>query len=813
MGLVQPKASLHIKHDGTITIATGRSRKDTTWKNREMLWSELLQKLSQTTRTRETLAEYKKMPKSQQDNIKDVGGFVGGTLKGGRRKADAVVWRQVLTLDADYVQGDLWASIELFFDFACAVYSTHKHSPEKPRLRLVIPLARPVTPDEYPAIGRRLAADLGIDMFDDTTYEPHRLMYWPSTSADGEFVFHYQDEPWLDPDTVLARYPDWRDPSFWPESSRIQQERKKLADKQGDPHEKPGPVGAFCRTYSIEEAIETFLSDIYEPCGEGRYTYIPGSTAGGLVVYDDGKFVYSHHGTDPISGKLVNAFDLVRLHKFGELDEDAEPGTPTVKLPSYLAMQEFCLADERVKVTMGSERLAAAQEEFDGLPEDNEWLKLLEYNKKGELTPSLANLVLILRNDPNLQGIAYNAHKGAIVLLEPVPWRKPDDWKGPEWSDDDDSSLRVYLEKVYNIYTPTKLNDALAVVSHERTFHPIREYLESLPEWDGIPRLEELLIDYLGAEDTPYVRAVTKKTFTAAVARIMNPGCKFDYMLVLVGPQGIGKSTLFTKLGGKWFNDSLSMNDTKDKTAAEKLQGYWILEISELAGIKKAEVEAVKSFLSRQRDIYRPAFGRRTVEHPRQCIIVGSTNADMGFLRDGTGNRRFWPVQVRGVELDKAPWAMNDYTVQQVWAEALECWRAGEELFLTGDIAKEAIEQQKLAMESDERLGLIREYLDRLLPVNWEEMNLSDRRQFIHGTEFGTAEGSVKRDRVCVAEIWCELFCRDLASAKKFEIEEIHNLMRQIDGWERYQGNKEGRLRFKLYGSQRAYVRTQNGNY
>jgi len=808
MGLTQtdpvPK---NLKHDGTITIATGKSRKETSWKNREMLWSELLQKLGQTTRTRETLAEYKKMTKPQQDNIKDVGGFVGGTLKGGRRKADAVVWRQVLTLDADFVQGDLWGSVEMLCDFSCAIYSTHKHTPDNPRLRLVVPLARPVTPDEYPAIGRRIAADLGIDMFDDTTYEPHRLMYWPSTSADGEFVFQYQDGPWLDPDEVLARYPDWRDPSYWPESSRVQQDRKKLADKQGDPLEKPGVIGAFCRTYSVEEVIETFLADVYEECGEGRYTFIPGSCAGGLVMYDNGKFVYSHHGTDPIGGKLVNSFDLVRIHKFGELDQDAEPGTPTVKLPSYLAMQEFCLADEQVKVTMGTEKLASAQEEFEVVEDTEAWLKQLEYNKKGELVASLANLVLILRNDPNLQRIAYNAFKSSAVILEPMPWRKPVDWKGPTWSDDDDASLRVYLEKVYNIWSPAKLSDALSAVSRERSFHPVRDYLDSLPEWDGLPRLEELLIDCLGAEDSPYVRAVTKKALTAAVARVMNPGCKFDCMLVLCGPQGIGKSTIFQKLGGKWFTDSLSMNDMKDKTAAEKLQGSWILEVGELAGIKKAEVEAVKSFLSRQTDKYRPAFGRRTVEYPRQCIIVGSTNADMGFLRDSTGNRRFWPVQVHGAEPDRAPWAMNEYTIEQVWAEALDCFKTGEDLFLTGEIAKEAIEQQKLAMENDERLGLIKEYLDRLLPESWEDMSLSERRQFIHGTEFGTVEGTVERDRVCVAEIWSELFCKDLATARSYEIDEVHGLIQQIEGWERYQGNKNGKMKFKLYGTQRAYIK------
>lgn len=774
-----------------------------------MLWSELLQKFSQPTRTQETYEEYERMTKAQRDDTKDVGGFVGGTLKGGRRKADAVVWRQLLTLDADYVKGDLWAAISALCDFACCVYSTHSHKTSAPRIRWVIPLSRPVTPEEYAAVGRRVAADMGIDMFDDTTYEPHRLMYWPSCSADGDWVFEYQDEPWLNPDQVLARYQDWRDPSQWPESSRVEKKRRKLADKQGDPLEKPGVIGAFCRTYSVEDAIREFLSDVYEPCGEGRYTYTPGSTAGGLVVYDEGRFVYSHHGTDPVSGLLVNSFDLVRLHKYGELDEDVTPGTPTAKLPSYLKMQDLCLADEQVRITLGEERLAVAQEDFTEIKEPEDWLKRLEYKKNGEMVASLANLVLILRNDPNLQGIAYNAHKSSVALVAPVPWRKPEEWKGSGWTDDDDASLRVYVEKVYGLYSPAKLADALASVSLERSFHPIRDYLAGLTEWDGIPRLETLLIDYLGADDTPYVRAVTRKTFTAAVARVMRPGIKFDYMLVLVGPQGIGKSTLFQKLGGKWFTDSLSMNDMKDKTAAEKLQGSWILEVGELAGIKKAEVEAVKSFLSRQADKYRPAFGRRTVEYPRQCIIVGSTNADMGFLRDSTGNRRFWPVQVRGVAPDRAPWALNDYTVGQVWVEALGAWKAGEELYLTGDLAKEAIEQQKLAMESDERLGLIQEFLEIPLPEDWEDRSLGDRRAYIHGTDFGKeAEGTVVRDRVCVAEIWSELFQRDMATAKRYEIDEIHGLMSQIEGWERHAGNKDGKLKFPLYGVQRAYVRT-----
>ncbi|MGO1368540.1 hypothetical protein [Senegalia sp. (in: firmicutes)] len=234
-----------LKHDHLLTIAVGRSRKEMNWKNQEMLWSVLVEKLSKTQRTIETYDEYKKMSKSKKDEIKDVGGFVGGSLKGGRRKADNVGWRQIVTLDADFVKGDLWAGVETMFGYGCVMYSTHSHTFRSPRLRLVIPLKRPISPDEYGAVSRRIAADLGIDFFDDTTYEPHRLMYWPSTSSDGKYVFKILDEEWIDPDEVLERYEDWTDSSYWPESSRTKAKRKREADKQGNPREKKGIVGGI----------------------------------------------------------------------------------------------------------------------------------------------------------------------------------------------------------------------------------------------------------------------------------------------------------------------------------------------------------------------------------------------------------------------------------------------------------------------------------------------------------------------------------------------------------------------------------------
>lgn len=319
-------------------ISTGNSRMEKKWNGQEMEFSVFLERLSHTVRTSETMEQYRKMSKAKQDSIKDVDGFVLGKLKGGRRKKANVLFRSGLTLDMDYATEDIAEQIEMFFDFRCLIYSTHKHTPEKPRLRLIIPLSRTVSPDEYAAVARKVAEDIGMELFDDTTYEPSRLMYWPSTSADGEFFFRDIPGTFLNPDSVLERYADWRDSSSWPVSSRQKAVVSREMKKQADPLSKEGIVGAFCRTYSIEEAIRIFLPDVYqESMMPERFDYIPADSQAGVVIYE-GKFAYSHHATDPACGKLLNAFDIVRIHKFGEQDDKAEEGTDSGKLPSFKAM-------------------------------------------------------------------------------------------------------------------------------------------------------------------------------------------------------------------------------------------------------------------------------------------------------------------------------------------------------------------------------------------------------------------------------------------------------------------------------------------
>lgn len=783
-------------------LSIGNSRMDKKWNLAEMELSEFRDRISQTRRTAETVEQYRKLGKAKQDDIKDVGGFVLGTLKGGRRKKDCVLTRSGLSLDMDYATPDIIEQIEMFFSFQCYIYSTHKHTPEKPRLRLIIPLAREVTPDEYCAVARKVADEIGIELFDDTTYEPSRLMYWPSTSSDGEFIFHEITGTLLDPDAELAKYHDWHNTAEWPVSKRQQTIVNRDIKKQADPLEKPGMVGAFCRTYSITDAIDTFLQDVYKHSSmSGRYDYIPADSQAGVVIYEE-RFAYSHHATDPACGKLMNAFDVVRIHKFGLQDAKADEDTDPAKLPSFKAMQEFVLQDNRVKVQLAKERTQAAQTEFESESDDEDWQTVLELDKQGKVKDTLTNIAAILRHDPQLQNIVYNEFKCMVDVIGDLPWKQVK----PGWGDTDISCAKLYFERVYGIWSPTKFKDALlAVVSAERLYHPIKEYFETL-QWDGTERVDTLLIDYLGAEDTQYVRAVTRKTLAAAVARVYEPGIKFDSILVLNGPQGIGKSTLFTLLGKQWYSDSLSITDMKDKTAAEKLQGYWILELGELAGMKKVDVETMKSFVTRTDDKFRQSYGVVVESHPRSCIIVGSTNSEGGFLRDITGNRRFWPVHVSG-NGKFHPWELTE--VDQIWAEAIERYRAGEELYLKGRVAADAYAMQQDAMESDDREGVIADYLETLLPVNWDKMDLFQRRSFLGGSEFDGAPkaGTVRREKVCIMEIWCECFGKERQNLKRSDSYEVESILMKVGGWEPIQGLKSGKTRFPLYGPQKTFVR------
>lgn len=770
-------------------IAYGNSRMEKRWKNNEISWDDFCRRVSTTQTTTETVEEYRKMTKPQQDAVKDVGGFVGGHLRGGRRKTGTVLCRSMLTLDMDHGTPDILDALSLLNSHELCVYSTHKHTPEAPRLRLIFPLKRDVSEEEYPALARKVAQEIGMDLFDDTTYQPHRLMYWPSTSRNGEYVYQVMDGDILDPDAYLGLYDDWRDVSTWPVSSRESEAVKKAAKQQADPLAKTGAVGAFCRTYPIREAIEKFLPDVYAPSAMGgRYDYIPADSSAGVIIIDE-KFAYSFHATDPACGQLLNAFDAVRVHKFP--DDDPKK--------SYNAMAEFAAADERVKLRIFEEKRQAAAEDFDEADPDA-WKKQLQYEKKSmELKNNLHNLMLILENDENLKGIVFNQLADGMEIRGKVPWPHPAKF----WRDADDAQLICYVDAAYGTFSARNYDIAVTKAVDDRSYHPIREFFETLPDWDGVERADTLLIDYLGAEDTPYVRAVTRKELCAAYCRVYHPGIKFDSMIVLNGDQGIGKSTLIAKLGGEWYSDSLNLSDMNDKTAAEKLQGYWIMEIGELAGMRKADLDKVKAFISRQDDKYRASFGRRVTPHPRQCVFFGTTNSQNGYLRDITGNRRYWNVKVPGNGKYK-PWDMDEDTVKQVWAEVMVYAKAGEKLYLPTELEAYAKEEQRAAMERDDREGLVQEYLDMLLPDTWDSMDVYKRRDYVRDADDPMRpDGSVRRMEVSNMEIWCECFGKAKEDMKPSDSYAISAIMERIAGW-----SKTGKAKIlPIYGRQRIYKR------
>lgn len=779
-----------MQNDKQITITVGESRKSVRWQAQVLWLSELYDRLKNPARGVETRAAYLALKKPRQDDLKDVGGFVGGTLAGPRRKASAVTGRSLVTLDLDSLPPGSTDNVLRRLDgLGCGycVYSTRKHAPESPRLRVLVPVDRVMQPDEYEPVARRLAALIQPELswFDPTTFEASRLMYWPSCCADSVYIYQVGDKPLLSVDGVLGLYGDWRDPRGWPRAPGADPVVK-LAAKQGDPTGKPGVVGAFCRVYDVPAAMDKFLPGVYDPCDTGdRYTFTGGSTTGGAVAYDDGKFLYSHHATDPCSGRLVNAFDLVRLHLFGDQDDTAAPDTPVNRLPSFAQMSALAVADPDVSGLLQRERYEQASADFAGLadaapPDDPNWMQALQLSPRtGRPDSTMDNIWTILEHDPRLAGrFALNEFAGRGEVLGALPWN-PNEARRP-WEDNDNQGLYWYLEKVYGITGAGKIDGALSLHAVRHAFNDVTAYLNGLT-WDGVPRLDTLLVDYLGAEDTEYTRAVTRKMLTAAVARAMQPGVKFDNMLILGGPQGIGKSTLLSVLSGGWFNDGIRTFEGKD--ASELLQGVWIVEVAELQAFRRTDIDRIKQFVSQQNDRFRAAYGRHVKELPRRCVFFGTTNSDE-YLRDKTGNRRFWPVDVGLRARTKSVWQDLPRERDQIWAEAVMRYRLGEPLYLSGALEAAAQEAQEQHREAGTQEGVIRDFLAQPVPLDWDKWDLARRRMFLEGNAADVGE-LMPRTRVCALEIWCEALGNDPRFIKNSDAAEINATVQMTPGWRR----------------------------
>lgn len=806
-----------MKFDETINIATGMSARSSSWKNTQIKWSKIVEKLLTENKTNETYKQYIGATKEEQSKIKDVGGFVGGYLSNGKRSPKNVVYRQLITLDIDFAYNDFWDDFIMMFNSAAVLHSTHKHCESSPRYRLIMPIDREVTPDEYVAISRRIAGDLGIELFDNTTFETNRLMFWPSNSIDTKYYAMFQDGPFIQADTVLSQYIDWKDSSLWPTADKRFAEVNSHIEKQENPQDKKGLVGLFCRTFSITEAIDAFLSDIYVPTTiEDRYSYVKGTTSAGLMIYDD-KFAFSHHGTDPCSGKLCNAFDLVRIHMFGHLDDGASD-TANQKAKSFTSMNDMCTANPKIKKANAYEKIVSAKYDFNedityenhdeiihdadndannAEVDDVDWMATLDADNRGNYLSTATNINIILANDARLKNVfRQNEFDNKRYVFKSLPWRKI---HGSEpVKNVDYSGVRNYIESIYGIASSLKIEDSMALEFEKNNFHPIKDYLSNL-HWDGTERIDSLLIDFFGAKDNIYTREAIRKTLVGAVARIYKPGCKFDLVLVIVGPQGTMKSTFIKKLGKDWFSDTFLT--VQGKEGLEQIQGAWIIEMAELSAMRKSDIETTKHFISKQEDTFRPAYARTAETYRRQCVFVATTN-ELDFLNDPSGNRRFNPVDVQKEFIKKDTFTELGPIVDQIWAEAVYLYNKGEKLYLSDEAEFLAKGEQLKHSKIDDRTGIIEHYLDTKLPEDWDSKDMHSRRAFLDSDEL-TAKGTVHRDVVCMAEIWCELLNKEKDSMNRYNTRELHEVMKTFKTWEYIQSTKN----FKLYGKQKFYQR------
>lgn len=788
------------------TAQKGHTAKN--WKNEDLDWDQIVGRAKDFKRAGVTRAEFDKLSKYEQTNIKNMGGaFVGGSLKGGLRKKENVESRSLITLDLDHAGQDVFKKIEAYNDkygISMLVYTTFKSTPAAPRLRVIIPLKAPIKEPFYEPLSRKVAEKMDVmEECDIACFRSNQLMFWPCYPADATPYIRELSGAALNPTEAINEYENVDDVRSWPmqESERIKRQSQLRAE---DPLLKDYPIGTFCRAYGIEEAIKTFIPDVYEQVSDERWHFKSADSSAGAIAYDD-KYFYSHHSSDPVYGLECNAFDLVRIHRFGALDEKVRADTPFNKLPSFKKMIEFSAQNRRVSKLQIAEEFKKEKitdrKEIKKIETDptTDWQSELDKDKTGNVKSHLANMSLIIQNDPRLQAIKYDLFADCFCVDGQLPWEH----EGRGWTEADLSNLCVFLSQQYGLNATANVFTSLtATVRNCRAYHPVREYLLK-QKWDGKRRLDKLFITYLGAENSELNRVVTRKTFIAAVARVFEPGVKFDTMTVLVGGQGIGKSTILKLMGGEWFSDSLTLSDMKDKNGVEKLNGSWISEIAELSGMRKTDSETIKGFITRRDDRMRPAYGHTVVSKPRQGIFIGTTNELEGFLRDLTGNRRYWPIIVNGYsDFSPEKWDLTPEKIGQIWAEATEAYRAKEPLYLPKNLQDAMTLRQEGLLESDSRMGAVQKYLDMRLPREWPNMKLSDRLDFIRGQDFPKHQAVAIRDEVSAAEVWCECFEESISRLGRRESNEIVAMLIKL-GWKR----SERVRRTALYGVQRYFTR------
>jgi putative DNA primase/helicase len=772
----------------TLAVATAPKKDSIKWKNEVVTWSDI------------------KGWMGAPANKKEAGNYVLGRLESdGRRNNRTVVARSALTLDVDNPDGDFVYKMQSL-TFLHIWHTTYSSTPENPRYRLIIPLDREISPAEYEAAARGVMDQMGMECFDPGSIEYARYMFMPSSQKPS--WFEWEEGPGngiasaeeliaLAPES-LAGLPPIR-PSRWKQS----------------PFEMAGMVGEFNRAYEdLDELIEVY--DLpYDKAGDKRWTLrgAIGSAAGvGEVAAG---LWYSHHGGDPAHGEAQTAFDLVRIHLFGELDEGVKSTTPVNRKPSHVRMTEVASKDNKVIASM----LSSLEEDFgkpdppptaptgqvdstdpDEDPEEDDedapddWRVKLAFNRAGSVVDSLHNWDLIIHNDQDFQCIVRNEMTNSIEIDRDLSWRAYRS-NARSWVETDLQHLKNKIERRYRLKaSKERVDEMVTLAAFDRKIDPVVDYLKGLDgRWDGRARVEECLP---GVKATTFTRLVARKSMVAAVARAMQPGVKWDHSLILFGDEGLGKSYWVDKMSRGW---TANLGDIRNKDTLITMDRTWIVMSDEGHSLKKADADAQKEFLTRTVDIYRAPYDRQVAEHPRRCVIWGSTNDDV-FLRRQQGNRRFLIVHcTERVDFDMLT---PDY-VDQVWAEAYALWQKGERLYLDDTESSAAIEAREPFTEDDSLAGRIEDFLNMPVPEDWSTLGRALRTQHYRDYQDGLAPETEFRPKLtCPVQIWYELL-GEMRNPQLADLRLIRESMKNVPGWRRL----DKPIWFPGYGTQRSYER------
>ncbi|OQM74926.1 VapE domain-containing protein [Manganibacter manganicus] len=772
-----------------------------------------------------------------------------GVFEGGAKRENLkTLSGAMLDYDAGEVSIDEAADRLRDAGVVALLYSSPSSTVESPRWRVLAPYRRDVGPVEHQDLTDRVNGALGGIIDDAASWETQQRFYYGQAKyrdakkgggdADKIEIIITEGDPIdtleIEPAPRPARAKAARDDSG------------DLGDLLGDDEDdlfdlvRTSPLGL------TEDEIDGFLADIPN-AGDGIH-YDDYVNVGMAIHHEysgsaEGFEKFCEWAEQSVKFDLHNAKGRWRSFNkesksprtFRSIIQEANANraaASAAKLASDLGLDDFDLPAERTNLPavisqgdlddlLGGDTPPAAKAAAN-VKTDPDWLHKLHRNEEGELKSSLPNIALIMDNDPRLAGlVAYNEFKQMVVLRgepriaskkresahDPVNlkgrlWKIEDTLNGDNWTDSHDIAVRNLIEtktqmKGYGIkVTDRDLNGGVDLSAQRRAFHPVKEAIEAVT-WDGKPRAETLFIDYLGCDNNNYYRQCALMTLVGAITRIYRPGHKFDFVPILEGAQGKGKSTFIEVLGLNWYNELTG--DIRDpKQMIESMQGTWILEIGELSAMHRSEVNDLKAFVTRTHDKGRLAWMKRVREFPRQCIFMGSTN-DREYLRDRTGGRRFWPIVCRvDGQIDNLKLREE---ILQVWAEALHIYRQMEKqypgkqlpLYLTDEAALIALEMQesrRVETSEDVLSGKIGAWLDTPIGADFDDLEDAPK---------------IYRDETCIQQIWEEMMGRD-GSVPHTDTIKIGAAMLAL-GWPRSKGPVITMDINRKYGKCRVYTR------